>query len=87
MVETFNELGLPLKIVGTGIAFKKLQKIAKKNIEFLGFVSDEDLLQLYKKAKALLFPQVEDFGITPLEAMASGCPVNCRKVQPRRTSC
>lgn len=75
IVETFNELGLPLKIVGTGISAQKLQKMANKNIEFLGYVSDEKLIQLYHQAKALIFPQVEDFGIIPLEAMASGCPV------------
>lgn len=75
IVETFNNLGYPLKIVGTGVASKKLQKMANKNIEFLGYVSDEKLIQLYHQAKALIFPQAEDFGIIPLEAMASGCPV------------
>ena len=75
LVETFNQTGLPLKIVGTGVSEKKLQSIAKENIEFLGFVPDEKLHQLYQKAKALIFPQLEDFGIIPLEAMASGCPV------------
>lgn len=75
LVETFNETGLPLKIVGTGISEKKLKEKAKENIEFLGFTSDEELRDLYSKAKALVFPQLEDFGIIPLEAMASGCPV------------
>lgn len=75
LVETFNDLGYPLKIVGSGGMKKKLQKIANKNIEFLGFVNDQDLKKLYSEAKALIFPQIEDFGIIPLEAMASGCPV------------
>lgn len=75
IVKTFNELGLPLKIAGTGVDLQKLKKIASSNIEFLGYVSDEKLLELYRSAKALIFPQIEDFGIIPLEAMACGCPV------------
>jgi glycosyltransferase involved in cell wall biosynthesis len=75
LVDTFNETGLPLKIVGSGVEIKKLKAKAKPNIEFLGNVSDMVRNELYKKAKAFLFPQVEDFGITPLEAMACGCPV------------
>lgn len=75
LVETFNQTGLPLKIVGTGIAEQELKQKAKENIQFLGFVPDEQLHELYRQAKALIFPQLEDFGITPLEAMASGCPV------------
>jgi len=75
LIETFNELGLPLKIAGAGVAEKNLRKIAKSNIEFLGYVPDDKLKELYGTAQALVFPQVEDFGITPLEAMASGCPV------------
>lgn len=75
IIDTFNKSGLPLKIVGTGISYKKLANMANNNIEFLGRVSDEKLSDLYSKARALIFPQVEDFGITPIEAMASGCPV------------
>lgn len=75
LVETFNQTGLPLKIVGEGISAKKLQAAAKENIQFLGFVPDEELRDLYSRAKALIFPQLEDFGIIPLEAMACGCPV------------
>lgn len=75
LVEAFNKNGLPLKIAGTGSMEKKLRKIAKSNIEFLGFTPQVELLKLYSEAKALLFPQCEDFGIIPLEAMASGCPV------------
>jgi glycosyltransferase involved in cell wall biosynthesis len=75
IIKTFNELGLPLKIAGTGVAESKLRQMAKNNIEFLGFVSDEELRDLYAKARGLVFPQIEDFGIIPLEAMASGCPV------------
>ena len=75
IVDTFNRLELPLKIVGTGNMLKKLKEKAKSNIEFLGYTSDSELRDLYGQAKALIFPQCEDFGIIPLEAMASGCPV------------
>lgn len=74
-INTFNELGWPLKIAGTGPEINKLRKKAKKNIEFLGLVSDQKLSELYSYSKALVFPQEEDFGIVPLEAMASGKPV------------
>ncbi len=75
IIEAFNDLKLPLKIVGTGVAYKKLKQMAHPNIEFLGRVSDNKLAELYSTAKGLIFPQVEDFGIIPLEAMASGCPI------------
>lgn len=74
-IEVFNELGWPLKIVGTGPERRKLEKMAKGNIEFVGAVSDEELAKYYKHAKALIFPQEEDFGIVAVEAMASGKPV------------
>ncbi len=75
VVKAFNELKLPLKIAGTGVAKSELMKIASDNVEFLDYVSDEKLINLYRSAKALIFPQIEDFGIIPLEAMACGCPV------------
>lgn len=75
LVETFNRLGWMLKIAGTGPELEKLKKMAKPNVEFLGFVSDEKLVELYQRCNAFLFPQVEDAGITPLEAMACGRPV------------
>jgi len=75
LVETFNELGLPLKIVGIGPEEAALKKKAKANIEFLGYVDDATSAKLYAEARAYLMPQEEDFGITPLEAMAAGTPV------------
>jgi len=74
-VNAFNRLGWPLKIIGNGPQKKYLQKIAKKNIEFLGLVSDYKLNRYYSQAKALIFPQEEDFGIVAVESMASGRPV------------
>lgn len=74
-VETFNELNLPLFIIGDGSEYKKLKSCARSNIKFLGRLSDEEIRCYYSKCRAFIFPGEEDFGITPLEAMASGKPV------------
>jgi len=74
-IEAFNQLGWPLKIVGLGRQFKKLQKMAKKNIEFLGQLTDEELLGYYQNCQAVIFPPEEDLGLVPLEAQACGRPV------------
>jgi len=74
-IQAFNQLGLPLKIVGTGSQMRKLKKMAGKNIEFLGQLTDKELLGYYQRCQALIFPQEEDFGIVPLEAQACGRPV------------
>ncbi len=75
IVEAFNVLGKQLVIAGTGVELNKLRAKAKDNIQFIGHISEEELPHLYANAKALIFPQIEDFGITPLESMASGRPV------------
>jgi len=74
-VNAFNSLGYPLLIVGTGPEEKNLKKIAKPNIRFLGHSSDDELVELYASCKAFIFPGEEDFGITVVEAQASGLPV------------
>jgi glycosyltransferase involved in cell wall biosynthesis len=74
-IAAFNELGLPLKIIGRGPELARLQKMAKSNIEFLGRVSDEELPGYYAKCQAFIFPQEEDFGIVAIEALASGRPL------------
>jgi len=74
-VESFNQLGLPLKIIGDGPERKKLEKKAKSNIEFIGLVDDGKLKDYYAHCRAFIFPQEEDFGITAVEAMAAGRPV------------
>jgi glycosyltransferase involved in cell wall biosynthesis len=75
VVAAFNDLGLPLKIIGEGPEKKRLQKMAKNNIEFLGYVSDLEQKKYYEEARGFIFPAEEDFGIVPVEAMAAGRPV------------
>jgi glycosyltransferase involved in cell wall biosynthesis len=74
-IEAFNVLGERLLVVGTGPESKRLQSIANRNIQFLGWQSDVQLSRLYAGCRAVIFPGIEDFGIVPLEAMASGKPV------------
>ncbi len=74
-IEAFNALKLPLKIVGKGQEEARLRSMAGPTIEFLGTADNETIAQLYATARAFIFPGIEDFGITPLEAMAAGCPV------------
>lgn len=74
-IEAFNELGLPLKIVGYGPELRRLKKIARENIQFTGPVFGEELSAITARCKAFIFPQEEDLGIAPIEVMASGRPV------------
>jgi glycosyltransferase involved in cell wall biosynthesis len=75
VIEAFNKLGWPLKIIGRGPDFKRLQKMSRPNIEFVGRLSDEGLAKIFSRAKAFIFPQEEDFGIIAIEALASGKPL------------
>jgi glycosyltransferase involved in cell wall biosynthesis len=74
-IQAFNRIGVPLKIIGSGSEGKKLRSMARSNVEFLGWQPDEVVAQCYSTCRALIFPGEEDFGIVPLEAMASGSPV------------
>jgi glycosyltransferase involved in cell wall biosynthesis len=74
-VEAFNQTGQKLVIAGTGPDLARLKKRAGGNIEFIGWQPDEQLRDLYAGCRALIFPGIEDFGIVPVEAMASGKPV------------
>lgn len=74
-IKAFNQLELPLKIVGVGNQMNRLKKMAKGNIEFLGQLTDEELLGYYQGCQAAIFPQEEDFGLVPLEVQACGKPV------------
>ncbi|OGM74438.1 hypothetical protein A2382_00880 [Candidatus Woesebacteria bacterium RIFOXYB1_FULL_38_16] len=74
-VRAFNELGLPLVVIGEGVEGQKLKKMARDNIRFISRVSDEELGTWYLGAKALIMPQSEDFGLVAVEAQAYGVPV------------
>jgi glycosyltransferase involved in cell wall biosynthesis len=74
-IEACNRLQQPLVIIGGGRDEERLRKLAGPTIRFLGRLSDQEVLHYYTHCRALLFPGEEDFGITPLEAQASGRPV------------
>ncbi len=74
-IAAFRELGLPLWVVGSGQDEAALSNGLPPNIRVLGQVADAELPALYRNAKALIFPGLEDFGLTPLEAMGCGRPV------------
>ena len=74
-VQAFTRLGKRLVIIGQGSESKILQKRAGPTISFLGSQPQSVLKKHYRRARALIFPGIEDFGITPLEAQASGRPV------------
>jgi len=73
-IEACRRLGVRLVIAGSGPAKGGLERKGS-GVEFTGWVSDERMASLYAGARGLLFPGEEDFGLVPLEAMASGCPV------------
>lgn len=74
-VRACTELGLPLKVVGEGRARSELEAQAGPTVEFLGRLPDELVVELMQGCRALLWPGLEDFGITPIEAQAAGRPV------------
>ncbi|MGK7344985.1 MAG: glycosyltransferase [Candidatus Nitrospinota bacterium M3_3B_026] len=74
-IRAFNELGAPLSVVGSGEDEARLKAMAGPNIRFEGPLSAEGLLERYRRARALVYPGEEDFGIIPVEAQACGTPV------------
>ncbi|MEO1670137.1 MAG: glycosyltransferase, partial [Cyanobacteria bacterium J06631_2] len=74
-IEAFNWLGLPLVITGDGPERKRLEAKSLDNIQFLGYVDDEWRTHLMAKAKAVVVTALEDYGLVPIEANASGTPV------------
>ncbi|MBI2301971.1 MAG: glycosyltransferase [Armatimonadetes bacterium] len=69
------ELGRPLKIVGVGPEEAAVRAAAGPDVELRGWRSDEEVRELMSRARALIFAGIEDFGLTPVEAQAAGCPV------------
>jgi glycosyltransferase involved in cell wall biosynthesis len=74
-VRLFARTGRRLRVVGDGPELRSLRRLARPNIEFCGRVSDTELRELYARCRAFLLPGEEDFGLTPVEALASGKPV------------
>lgn len=74
VIEAFNHTGIPLIVVGVGSEGKRLIRRARSNITFRGFVTESEKYDLLAHARALIHPQEEDFGLTPLESHASGRP-------------
>jgi glycosyltransferase involved in cell wall biosynthesis len=75
IVQAFNQLDLPLVVIGSGAELSTIQKIAKSNIKILGWQPDDVVEQYMKQAKAFVYAAYEDFGIAPVEAQACGTPV------------
>ncbi len=75
LIHAFNNLGLPLIIIGNGSEMAKLRKISKSNISFLGNRSDLEVAEYMSRCRGFVYAGLEDFGIAPIEAMASGAPV------------
>jgi glycosyltransferase involved in cell wall biosynthesis len=74
-VEAFGKLGRPLRVIGGGPLLSRLRRRAPRNVTLMGRQDDEVVRQNYRRCRALVHPQDEDFGMTPLEAMACGTPV------------
>jgi glycosyltransferase involved in cell wall biosynthesis len=75
IVKAFAKLNIPLIIFGIGPELKKLKRLAGRRTKFVGAVNDEEKIKLYRRAIGFIHPQIEDFGITAIEAMAAGRPV------------
>lgn len=75
IVDAFNKLGLPLKVIGEGPEKSQLEARANANIEFLGHVSDAVRTNLMAHARSVIVAALEDYGLVPIEANVSGTPV------------
>jgi glycosyltransferase involved in cell wall biosynthesis len=74
-IEAFNQLGYPLRIIGSGNDAHLLKSMAKDNIKFVGNVDDNELAIEYGRAKAVIFTPELEYGLVPIEANAAGTPV------------
>jgi glycosyltransferase involved in cell wall biosynthesis len=74
-VQACTQLNVPLRVIGGGPDAERLRSLAGPSVTFLGRAPDEELEREFASAEALIFPGLDDFGITPVEAMASGTPV------------
>jgi glycosyltransferase involved in cell wall biosynthesis len=74
-IEAFNELDLPLTVIGNGPDARRLRRLAGPKIQFTGRVSDAEAAVLLSAARALVVTATEEFGIAAVEAQAAGRPV------------
>ena len=74
-VAAATRAGVRLVVAGDGRSMKKCEELAGPDVTFLGHVPHDHLLDLHRRARALLMPGIEDFGIVPVESMATGTPV------------
>ena len=74
-IEAANKLKVPLKIIGTGRDEKRLKELAGPTVDFVGRLSDDDVVDCLQRSRALIFTGLEEFCIVPVEAMACGKPV------------
>lgn len=75
IVKTFNQLGKPLVVIGEGAELAQIRRLARSNIQVLGWQPDEVVEKYMAQAKAFVYAAYEDFGIAPVEAQACGTPV------------
>lgn len=74
-VEACNELKVPLVVIGDGPDHRRLEKLANRNVTFLTNVNDHDIVEHFQSALGFIMPNMDDFGIVAVEAMAAGTPV------------
>ncbi len=75
VIEACNRLKLPLAVVGIGSEEENLKHLAGPTIKFTGYLTDQELIEYYQNAKAVIMPQEEDFGLTAVESLSFGVPV------------
>ncbi len=74
-IEACNQLNIPLVVIGGGPDHKRLEKLAGRSITFLSNVGDHEMASHFQSALGYIMPNMDDFGIVAVEAMASGTPV------------
>lgn len=74
-IEACNLLKLPLVVIGIGSEAENLKYLAGPTVKFIGYLTDRELVEYYRNAKAFIMPQEEDFGLTAVEALSLGVPV------------
>jgi glycosyltransferase involved in cell wall biosynthesis len=75
IVQAFNQLGLPLVVIGSGPDLEMVKQLAQPNVQILGWQNDAVVADYMSQAKAFVYGAYEDFGIAPVEAQACGTPV------------